>query len=182
MLVLLHVPHTSMYPVYNIMSNLSIHHFYVKTENDFHNMKKRTLNVDDVQYYFILRNPIERISKEFIHSKQEIKISDHIMIERNRNVNCKYILGSSEPITDESFNEVLHLISQGKVKYDLFSEKTEYDTLFKLTGINMYDYGVTNEYKNKKRIPFFVPQELLFKFNEFNEYDIKLYNKLTNMT
>lgn len=176
MLVLLHIPRTAMRPVYNVVSNENIHHFLVKTPRDFHTVQKQTLNNENARFYFILRDPIERVMREYFSVNRNCSINEYLVDESLHNVTCKFILCSSEPITDEFFEKVVDIVKSDKVKYDIFyPEKTLYTSFKELTGIDMYSYPISNEYKLTKQKSIYTPHETDFMIKELNKYDMKLF-------
>lgn len=179
MLVLLHIPRTAMRPVHNVVSNEGIHHFLVRSPQDFHTVQKLTMNNEDVRYYFILRDPIERVMREYFKEDRKCSIKEYFVDQSLHNVMCKFLLCSTDPVTDESFKRVVDIVKSGKVKYDVFyPEKTLYTTFKELTGIDMYSHPVASEYKLTKQKSIFTPQEMHFMIKELNEYDIKLFELL----
>lgn len=178
MIVLLNIPRTSMRPVHNVVSNQGIKNFAIMSPKDFHSAERASLN-EDVHYYFIIRDPIERVMREYFMEERKCSLKEYFVDESLHNVTCKFILRSTDPITDESFEKVLQLVNSEKFTYDIFHpEKTHFTNLKKLTGIDMYEHHVTNEYKLHKSRRVFTPHEIHFMLSELNKYDIKLFEIL----
>lgn len=183
MLCILHIPHTAIYPVLNIMSNELIEHLYVKSEKS----RADALAIEDRKVYFILRNPVERVMKEYVgaHADDDVSLKEYITQETKRNVMSKFILCKhdfSEPITDEDYEKILDLLKRGQLFYDFFnSDKTKYKSLLELTGVDMYDYKVTYEFERKKNTgdtERFRTYDSVFKLTDMNYYDMELYKSL----
>lgn len=187
MIILLGLPRTCMKIVQNVVSNQGIRNYLVRSDRDFYDAHRQMYINDDgnIKIYFILRDPVERIIREYMNQNQnrpqnESSLAEYLVDKRRHNKMCKFILCSEEDITDDIFKRVIERIDNGTVQFDIFSsDKTDFKTLKAITGIDMYDFPITNEYKLTKCKRMHLPRETNFMIKELNSYDVKLYELLS---
>lgn len=185
MLVHLHVPHTGGRYLKHQVWNQSI------PLKSIHQVE--SLNPDD-QRYLVLRDPIVRAWAEFIHysaaydrvgrvnhlSKEELGLdlstySQYFSLEINRNVYCKFILGTTEPITEQSFQNVLNC----KLAFDRFSDSLSLPVLAKLLQI---DQGIFIGGKRPQSTVHIIPDQFIELMSDCQNYDVRLFNHLISQS
>jgi len=190
-IVFLHVPHTGGRMIGRFMWSHNLN--YVK----LHNNNDISLYLDDdndykngIEKYFVVRDPIERAYKEFLHYSRNLdrigmvnhlSISDftnldhnnpydYLGMEVNKNVYCKFLLmreDFSVPVTDQEFNKM----DLDDFKYDLFEDIPTLPTLSGLINMNIDVPKLT-------KTDVEIPQNVKTFIEKNNEYDIMLFKNV----
>lgn len=199
-MLFLHVPHTSGRGIGRFLWNHQKDHKidYKKIHNakDFETIFSNinNLEINNIIKYFVVRDPIERSYKEFIHYSKNLgkigivnhlKLSeikknnpkfdhtdpfDYLDLEVNKNVYCKFLLFRTDftiPITEEDYLK----IDINKFYYDLFTDLPELSTLSKLIdmNVNLPTFSFN---------PIDIPEDIKNFIIMNNQYDIKLINQI----
>mgnify|MGYP003640684395 CR=1 FL=1 len=181
MLIFLHIPHTGGRNLGRWLWDKQISYKRLHNSND---LKECEINEKDI-LYFIIRNPVERCYKEFLHYSERLDIvgvvnhltkdlfknkdykdyKDYFSLEINCNVYCKFILlrcDFDKPITEDEFENM----NIQRLKYDFFENLNK---LPKLSEILKQEINLaTPKYKNDITIPDEIKKFIIEK----NKYDI----------
>ncbi len=191
-MLFIHVPHTS---------GRSLKSYLLRRGDNIitvHNAEQiKELDKEYSIKYFILREPTERVWKEFLHYSENLKIggrvnhlnilhlkkanpsfdpkniSHYISLEVNRNVCCKFLLLRTDfniPVTETDLNYLKENISS--FKYDIFKKPMTYPVLS--TIIDPIDANL--KYITDEAI--LISQEAVSEIIRLNTFDIMLFNFL----
>jgi hypothetical protein len=197
-----------------------IQYFKIHNANDIHKHKSIN-NDDNTKIlkYFVLRDPIIRAYKEYAHYNRNLKnigrvnhlelsdiqkrcqaegkeyhldsLDDYFMLEVNRNVLCKFLLGRTDfsiPITDSDCQLCMNLLLNEKYIYDLFDETMMmsypkfFEMLQKYRQIDVHDIqrGLDTFKTLVDKHPHVLPNVTIEYLKVIHSYDIAIYQFLIN--
>lgn len=204
-LLVYHIPHTCISVFKNILTNLKINYICVQNISDYNKIDKNKKYTK----YFIARDPVERCIREYydfkkyfhrfnknkfnlkIHSSDYDSITSYFMNESRRNVMCKTLLGYKDfscHIDDNLFNSLKNTLdSSNEYVFDIYSPKISFENFRKsIINVNVHKYLINYNHHHDKMIPFqkqcstVTCQDMTFKLEKWNSYDMKLFNYLKN--
>ena len=194
MLWFLHVPHTGGRGLGRFLWTKEIPYLKIHNNIDFINAHKKDKSKPENKY-FILREPIERGYKEFLHYStrlDSVEMVNHLNIkdilkknpnfdhhnprhyfslEVNRNVLCKFLLEREDfsiPICQQEYDS----ININSFIFDLFTDLPHLPKLRE--ALNVEIIVPNNGVSQKKEIY----EEIKQIISENNKFDIMLYSKL----
>lgn len=192
MLWFYHIPHTGGRGLGRFLWPIKIQYLKIHNDKDFIDAHKGD---PPNNKYFILRDPIDRSYKEFLHYSSRLKQintvghlniedilkknplfnhflpNDYFSLENNRNLMCKFLLEREDfsiPISKNDYD----MINISNFTFDLFTDLPNLPNLRKILDVEIV---VPSIGMSKKEI---VPSEIKKIIVENNNFDLLLYKKI----
>lgn len=195
MIWFLHIPHTGGRGLGRFLWCKEIPHLKIHNGNDFLNahINVKKDKIPDYKY-FILRDPIERGYKEFLHYSSRLDVvdtvnhlnisdilkknpnfnhkepKDYFGLEINRNLLCKFLLEKEDfsiPLTEKEYCS----ININNFIFDFFTDLPNLPNLRKILNTDIIVPNIGNSQQKE------VPLEIKKIIEQYNNFDLMLFSQ-----